>query len=148
MVLGIDPKLFWPPSRGGSRLILHTSSSQIVPPASAYDAFRVVVVDLVKLLYGLEPLAGFDVCFNATDPTAVATATPFSCLQWFLNLAHLKLLDGVPFQEVPNFLGRYYSCMMVVARGGRKASFVGLLDQIGYKFLYDLSTLRLSFTTG
>ncbi|KAM1052012.1 hypothetical protein ACFX19_034068 [Malus domestica] len=67
------------------------------------------------------------------------------------GVAHLKLLDGVPFQEMPDFGEQYYSCMLVVAGdecGGQKPSFEGLLDQICYKFLYDLSTSRLSFTTG
>ncbi|KAM1353925.1 aspartyl protease family protein 2-like [Malus sylvestris] len=158
IVQGIDPKLFWPPSRGGSGFVLHTSSSQIVLPAPAYDAFRVVVVDLVRVLYGLdpvEPLAGYDLCFNTTDPVAMANVTPFftpsMVLEFEGGVAHLKLLNGVPFQEVPDFGEWYYSCMLVVAgdeRGGGKPSFVGLLDQIGYKFLYDLSTSGLSFTTG
>ncbi|TQD92082.1 hypothetical protein C1H46_022314 [Malus baccata] len=122
MVQGIDPKLFWPPSPGSNGFVLHTSSSQIVLPASTYDAFRVVVVNLVKVLYGLdsvEPLAGYDMCFNTTDLAAVANVTPFFMPSMALvfegGMAHLKLLDGVLFQEVPDFDERYYSCMLVVA---------------------------------
>lgn len=109
MIQGIDPKLFWLPSCGINGFVIHTSSSQIVLPTSAYDAFGVVVVNLVKVLYGQdpeEPPAGFDVCFNTTDPTAVVNATlfftPSMVLEFEGGVGHLKLQDGVPFQEVPD----------------------------------------------